>query len=60
MFYVIVDVDVLIDLVEQILILFKKNKFYLILLGKNGIGEIENSGKILWGWYCIVEKYGVE
>ena len=60
MSYVIADADVLIDLAEQTLTLPKKNKFYLISSGKNGIGEVENSGKTPRGWHLIAEKHGAE
>lgn len=52
--------DVIIDLASQTLSLPKKNKFYVISSGLNGIGEQENSGKTPRGWHKIEKKIGGE
>lgn len=52
------DADILIDLEQQRLFLPKHHKQYTISTGKNGIGELENTGKTPRGWHIISEKFG--
>ena len=56
--YTLDQADIVIDLESQTLSLPKKNKFYVISSGLNGIGEQENSGKTPRGWHRIENKYG--
>ena len=58
MSYSVAQADVLIDLAEQILILPKHKKSYVISSGENGIGEQENSGKTPRGWHTVALKFG--
>lgn len=52
------DADICIDLAQQCLYLPQFNKRYVISSGKNGIGELENSGKTPRGWHQVAEKIG--
>ncbi|ANF82321.1 peptidase [Acinetobacter sp. NCu2D-2] len=56
--YDIHQAEIWIDLAQQQLILPKLKKVYAISTGKNGIGEIENSGKTPRGFHEIAEKFG--
>ena len=58
--YTLDQADIVIDLESQTLSLPKKNKFYVISSGLNGIGEKENSGQTPRGWHRIENKYGHE
>lgn len=58
MSYTLTDADIIIDLANQTLSVPKYNKFYVISSGKNGIGEIENSGKTPRGWHSVAAKFG--
>ena len=52
--------DIQIDLAAQKLYLPRFAKSYSISSGKNGIGEIENSGKTPRGWHKVTQKIGAD
>jgi hypothetical protein len=52
--------DIQIDLAAQKLYLPRFAKSYSISSGKNGIGEIENSGKTPRGWHKVAQKIGAD
>lgn len=52
--------DIQIDLAAQKLYLPHFAKSYSISSGKNGIGEIENSGKTPRGWHKVAQKIGAD
>ena len=56
--YRLQDADLWIDLAQQVLYVPHLEKAYRISSGKNGIGEVENSGKTPRGWHRVAEKIG--
>ncbi len=56
--YRLQDADIIIDLATQQLWLMSSQSVYPISSAKNGIGELEASGKTPRGWHRICEKFG--